>query len=320
MKQFFLAVALLASGCCASVQAQTYPSRQVTIVVPVAAGGAVDYVARLIAGRLADRLGKPFVVENRPGAGMINGTVAVAKAAPDGHTLVMGSSTSHAINATLYKKLPYDPTTDFVPVAHFANSPFMLVVHPDLPVKSIGDLVAYARTKSLSYASAGPGTPHHLFAELLKTEMNIEMTHVPYRGNVPAITDVVAGHIPLMFSDPSGVPLIRDGKVRALGVSSSARVAVLPDLPPLSEVGLPGFDAVAWLVLFAPAGTPRDIIDELNSEIRIFSALPDTKALISKNAQIPVETPPIDALRQFVQSENARWGKVVQQAGIAGSQ
>jgi len=313
-------IALAASAFIATAQAQGYPSRQVTIVVPVMPGGAVDYLARLIAERLADRFGKPFIVENRPGAGMINGTASVAKAASDGYTLLMGSSTSHAINATLYKKLPYDPVADFTPIAHLADSPFALVVNPELPVKTVAELVAYAKTKPLSYASAGAGTPQHLFAELLKTETHIEMTHVPYRGNIPAITDVVAGHVPLMFSDPSGVQLITDGKVRALGVSSSARVAVLPDTPPLAEAGLPGFDAVAWLVLFAPAGTPRAILDQLNAEIKMFSALPEIKETVGKNALIPIETPSIDVLRRFVGPEIARWRQVVQQAGIAGSQ
>ncbi len=304
----------------AAAELRSWPQRPVTLVVPIAPGGAVDYIARLIAGRLADKLGKPFVVENRQGAGMVNGTASVARTPADGYTLVMGTSASHAINATLYKRLPYDPVADFTAIAHLVDAPFTLVVNPSLPVGSISELAACAKTTPLSYASTGAGTPQHLLAELLKAQMGIEMTHVPYRGNVLALADVVAGHVQVMFSDPSGVPMIRDGKVRALGVSSKTRIAVLPDTPPLAELDLPGFNAVAWMMLFARNGTPRDIIDALNAEIKSMFALSEIKDLVSRNAMIPVDTPPVDALRSFVASEIVRWGDMVRQAGIAGSQ
>ena len=302
--------------------AEDYPDRQITMVVPVAAGGAVDALGRLFAQQLASRLGKPVVVENRTGAGMITGTSAVARAAPDGYTLLVATSTPLAINATIHKTLPYDPVEDFVPVALIANSPFTLIVNPSLPVKSVPDLIKFAKAKpgQLSYASAGPGSPHHLFFELLKATTGIEATHVPYRGNVPAITDVVAGHVQAMFSDPSGLPIIRDGKVRALGASTATRLLQAPDIPTIAEQGLAGFDAAAWIMVVAPAKTPADVVSRLHEEIKTISQLPEVREQIIKNGQTPTTTPPIPELRKYVQSEIARWGKVVQKAGIAGSQ
>ena len=305
-----------------SARAEDYPDRQITMVVPVAAGGAVDALGRLFAQQLASRLGKPVVVENRTGAGMITGTSAVARAAPDGYTLLVATSTPLAINATIHKKLPYDPVEDFVPVALIANSPFTLIVNPSLPVKSVPDLIKFAKEKpgQLSYASAGPGSPHHLFFELLKATTGIEATHVPYRGNVPAITDVVAGHVQAMFSDPSGLPIIRDGKVRALGASTATRLLQAPDIPTIAEQGLAGFDAAAWIMVVAPAKTPADVVSRLHNEIKTISQLPEVREQVIKNGQTPTTTPPIPELRKYVQSEIARWGKVVQKAGIEGSQ
>ncbi len=305
-----------------AARAEDYPDRQITMVVPVAAGGAVDVLGRLFAQQLASRLGKPVVVENRTGAGMITGTASVARTAPDGYTLLVATSTPLAINATIHKKLPYDPVEDFVPVALIANSPFTLIVNPSLPVKSVPDLIKLAKEKpgQLSYASAGPGSPHHLFFELLKAMTGIEATHVPYRGNVPAITDVVAGHVPAMFSDPSGLPIIRDGKVRALGASSAARLLQAPDIPTIAEQGLSGFDAAAWIMVVAPAKTPADIVNRLHEELKTIAEMRDVREQIVENGQTPTTTPPVAKLRNYVQSEIVRWGKVVQKAGIAGSE
>jgi tripartite-type tricarboxylate transporter receptor subunit TctC len=262
------------------------------------------------------------VVENRTGAGMITGTSAVARAAPNGHTLLVATSSPLAINPTVHKKLPYDPVEDFVPVALIANSPLTLIVNPSLPVNSLPDFVKLAKEKAgqLSYGSAGPGSPHHLLFELLKSMTGIDATHIPYRGNVPAITDVVAGHIPAMFSDPSGMPIVRDGKVRALGVSTATRLPQLPDVPTIAEQGLTGFAAAAWIMVVAPAKTPPAIVDRLHNELKTISQLPDVQAQIVKNGQTPTVTPPIPELRNYVKSELVRWGKVVQQAGIAGSE
>jgi tripartite-type tricarboxylate transporter receptor subunit TctC len=314
--------ALTLAALCDNAAADDYPSRPITIIVPVAAGGSIDYLARLLGQKLSDRLGKPVVVENKTGGGMVIGAVAAARAAPDGYTMLIATSSTLAINVTLHKALPYDPTKDFVPVAQVANSPFTLAVNVSLPVNSVSDLIKYAKDKpgELSYGTAGPGSPHHLFAELLKAETGMEMTHVPYRGNSPAITDLVAGHIQVMFSDPSGMPLIKEGKVRPLGVSTLARVPALPDVPPLAEVGVAGFDAAAWVMLMLPAATPKPIVDRLNAELKSIVTLPDVRDAMAKNAVIPVETASPEELQRFIASEIARWGAVVRQAGIAGSE
>ena len=288
--------------------------------MPYAAGGGTDLLARIVAQKLEQRLGKSFVVENRPGGGTVIAALAVAKAAPDGYTLLMGTSTPLAINATLHKKLPYDPVADFVPLALVANVPFVLVVNPALPIKSVSDLIKLAKEKpnALSYGTSGPGSPHHLYAELFKSMTGIEMIHVPYKGSVPAITDVVAGHIPLMFCDLAPAqPMIKEGKVRALGVSSAVRVASLPDVAPIAEVGVPGFEAVAWQMLVAPANTPQPIVDTLYKELKVVLALPEIKQRISELGMIPVDSPPPDALARYVKTEIVRWGAVVKKSGAS---
>src|SRR5262245_31779299 len=306
------------------VSAQDYPNRQILLIAPWPAGGAVDALSRTLAPKLADRLGKPVVVENRPGAGSILGTAAGAKAAPDGYTLVMAGSGSLAIGAALYKSLPYDPVKHFEPIAFVAYIPFVLVVNPSLPVRTAGEFVSYAKANpgKLSYGSGGPGSPHHLYAELLKSMTGIEMTHVPYKGSAPALTDVVAGHVQVLFSDtvPS-LPLIREGRVRALGVSSAARLPSAPEIPPIAEAGVPGFDAAGWGLIAAPAGTPKPIVDRLHADIKAVLAMPDVRQPIVNLGMVPdtrAATPA--ALQEFINSEMLRWGKVVKQAGLAGSQ
>jgi tripartite-type tricarboxylate transporter receptor subunit TctC len=314
-------VAAGAAGECA--KAQTYPTRPVTLVVPFAPGGGTEFLARLLGQRLEQRLGKPFVIENRPGGGGVNGAVAVARAAPDGYTLLMAPAPVMAINVALHKKLPYDPAVDFVPLALVVASPYVLVVAPSLPVHSVMDLIRLAREKpgQLSFASAGPGTPHHLFPELFKSMTGIEMTHVPYRGSVPALTDVAAGHVHLMFSDvPPALSLISEGKVRALGVSTKERVAALPNLAPIAELGVPGFDAASWQMVVAPAATPKDIVERLHAEIKSFMVQGEIKQHVFKMGLLPIDTPSVANLQVFVRTEIAQWGKIVEQAGIAGSQ
>jgi tripartite-type tricarboxylate transporter receptor subunit TctC len=304
-------------------RAQAYPTRQITLIAPWPAGGAIDAFCRAIAPGLTERLGRPVVIENRPGAGSVIGTAAGARAEPDGYTLVMAGSGSLAISATLYKKLPYDPTKDFAPIALVGQIPFILVVNPSLPVQSVPDLVKYSKENpgKLSYGSGGPGSPHHLYAELLKSMTGIEMTHVPYKGSAPALTDVVAGHIPLMFSDtvPS-LPLIRGGKVRALGVSSATRLPSAPEIPPLAEAGVPGFDAAGWGMIAAPANTLKEIVDRLHAELKTVVALPDVQQQIIGLGMVPVSSPPSDKLQGFVNSEMVRWGKIVEKAGLAGTE
>jgi tripartite-type tricarboxylate transporter receptor subunit TctC len=306
-----------------AVLAQDYPNRQITIIAPWPAGGAVDAVCRAVAMPLAERLGKSVVVENRPGAGSVIGTAAGAKAAPDGYTLVMAGSGSLAIASTMYKKLPYDPVKDLIPITLGARIPFVLVVNPSLPVRTPAELVAYAKENpgKLSFASGGPGSPHHLYGELLKSMTGIEMTHIPYKGSAPALTDVIAGHVPILFSDtvPS-LPQIKDGKVRALGVSTAARIPSAPDIPPIAEGGVPGFDAAGWGVFAVPAGTPKDVVSKLQSALDVVMAMPAVQQQIVQLGMIPGKGMPPEELQRFIDGEIVRWGKVVQQAGLAGTE
>jgi tripartite-type tricarboxylate transporter receptor subunit TctC len=323
-----LAAAALLMGVSSLAQAQTspaqdYPNRAVTLVVPYPAGGGLDALARMLGQKLAERLGKPVVIENRTGAGTVIGAASVAKAAPDGYTIMLGTSTPFAITATLNKSLPYDPAKDFAPIALVSNAPFLLLVHPSQPVHSVADLIALAKAKpgQLSYGSAGPGSPQNLSFELLKTLTGINIVHVPYRGDGPALTDLVAGHIPTMFGEPTPIlPLLKDGKVRALGVSSASRLPIAPDVPTIAEAGVPGFDLTSWQMIVAPAGTPQEIVDKLHVEVKKVLELPEVKAEFARTARITVDYPSVDDLQRFMRSEIVRLGKVVEHAGIARSQ
>ena len=302
--------------------AQDYPVRPVTIVVPLAPGGGTDFLARMLGKHLEQRLGKPVLIENKPGAGNVIAAAAVAKAEADGHTLMMGTATGMAINVSLRKNLPYNPATDFVPLVGIAKVPFILMVNPSLPVNSVPDLVKHAKEKPLSFASSGPGSPHHhLFMELFRTSTGIELTHVPYRGSLPAVTDVAAGHIGLMFCDYGPAePMLKAGKGKALGISTRTRLSTAPEIAPLAEAGVPGFDAAAWQMLVAPAGTPRAVAERLNGELRAILALPEVKEAIVRYGFVPMEDAPIATLQDFMRSEIALWSKVVREAGIAGSE
>jgi tripartite-type tricarboxylate transporter receptor subunit TctC len=300
--------------------AQDYPTRSVTIVVPFTPGGTTDILARLFGQRLEQRLGKPFVIENRPGAGMQIGSVAVAKSAPDGYTLLLAPSSAMAVNVTLYKKLPYDPVKDFAPVALLAHLPFVLVVNPALPVNSVADLIKLAKEKpgELSFGSGGVGASHHLYGELFKSLAGVQMTHVPYKGTVPALNDVVAGHIPLLFSDvPPALPLINAGKVRAIGVTTAQRIAVAPGVPPIADT-VPGYDSAPWQMLAARAGTPSAVVDLLHAEIKAAIAAPEIRKQLIEMGLVPADPIAPAELQRFVETEIVRWGKVVRQAGAAG--
>ena len=304
-------------------EAEDYPSRPVTLIAPWPAGGAVDTLCRIFAAKLTDRLGKSVIVENRPGAGSVLGVAATARAAPDGYTLVMGGSASLATTVTIYKKLPYDPTKDFAPVALVTRIPFVLVVNPSLPVNSVADLIKLAKKDPgrLSYASGGPGSPHHLFTELFKSMTGIEMLHVPYKGTAPALNDVIAGQIPLMFGDVvASLPLVNAGKVRALGVSSITRIPSAPEIPTIAESGVPGYEGVGWVMIVAPAHTPKAVVDLLYAELKAIAALLEIHKQMIELGTIPVDSPPPDAQQRFIDSEIARWSKVVKLAGIAGTQ
>lgn len=303
--------------------AQDYPARTVTIINPFAPGGGTDLLARMVAGKLEQRLGKTFVVENKTGAGSIIAATYVQKANPDGYTLLMAPTPTMATNVSLYKNLPYDPLTDFIPLALLGQTPFVLIVNASLPVKSIPELVAYAKANEgkMSFASVGPGVPHHLYMEMFKAMTGIKASHVPYRGSLPALNDVIAGHVPMMFVDLGpATGALQAGSVRPLGVSSRFRVPGFTDIPPIAEAGLPDFEAVGWQMLVAPARTPRSIVDQLNREMTEVLAQADTKEQILKYGFIPVPNRPVGALQDYVKSEIARWGNVVKDAGIAGSQ
>jgi tripartite-type tricarboxylate transporter receptor subunit TctC len=303
--------------------AENYPTRRITLVAPWPPAGAIDVLCREIAPGAGERLGQPIVVENRPGAGSTIGTADVAKATPDGYTLFMGTSTQLAIQVTLHKSLPYDPATDFIPIALVASVPFVLIVHPSLPVHTAGELIDLARKRpgQLSFGSSGVGGPPHLYMELLQTMTGTKMVHIPYKGTAEAILDVVAGRVPILMSDVApAAPLIKAGTVRALGVSSTTRVAALPDVPPIAENGVPGFDAVAWLMLVAPAAVPPTIVDTLHGDLKTIVAEPHTRQKLVALGVIPIDSPPVAALKTFVKSEIVRWDKVVEHAGLAGSQ
>jgi tripartite-type tricarboxylate transporter receptor subunit TctC len=274
----------------------------------------------MLGQKLEQRLGKPFVVENRPGAGTVLATNFVAKSPPDGYTIMMSVS-SLAIDATLYKKLPYDPAKDLALVALIARVPFVLVVNPSLPVHNVEELIKLAKEKPLSYGSGGIGAFHHLCGALFASMTGIKLTHVPYRGTAPAINDLLGGYIQLMFSDLGpALPLIKGGKVRALGVTTTRRFAALPDVPPLDEAGVPGFNAAAWQAVIAPAATPAPIIAKLNSELNLIVGMDDVRARMADLGMNPVGTGSPQELQRFLESEIVRWGKVVEAAGIAGTE
>jgi len=303
--------------------AQDYPARAVTIVNPFAPGGGTDLLARMVGQKLEQRLGQSFVIENKTGAGSIIAATHVQKSNPDGYTLLMAPTPTMAVNVSLYKSLPYEPLTDFVPLALLAQTPFVLIVHPDLPVKSVAELIAYSKANpgKLTFASVGPGVPHHLYMEMLKGMTGIQASYVPYRGSLPALNDVVAGHVPMMFVDfGPATGALQSGKVRPLGVTSKTRVPGYPDIPPLNDAGVPGFEAVGWQMLVAPAKTPRPVIDRLHRELDAILAQQDTKDQIVKFGFLPAENKSVEKLQAYVKSETARWGKVVRDAGIAGSQ
>lgn len=306
-----------------SVRADDYPSRRITLIAPWPAGGAIDTLCRQLAPGLGDRLGQPVVVENRPGAGSTIGTADGARAEPDGYTLVMAGSGSLAISPTLYKALPYDPRTDFSPIALVAEIPFVLVVNPSLPIRTIPELVKYSKEHpgTLTYASGGAGSPHHLYAELLKSMAGIEMTHVPYKGSAPALTDVIAGHVSLMFSDTiPALPMIKAGKVRALGVSSSTPLPSALDIPPLTEAGVPGFNAAGWGMVVGPAHLPVPVVGKLYDVMREVALQNDIRDHMILLGMVPKSSPPPDKLQDYINAEMVRWGKVVQMAGLAGTE
>ena len=300
--------------------AQDYPTRNVTVIVPFTPAGSTDLLARMAAQAWEQRLGKSFVVENRPGAGQQIGVNAVAKADPDGYTLLMATSSAMGVNPTLYKHIAYDPVKDFQPIAMMAHLPFILVVNNDLPVKNLAEFIAYAKANpgKLSYGSGGVGASHHLYGEMFNSLAGVKMTHVPYKGTVPALNDVIAGHIQVLFSDaPPALPQIVGGKVRALGVTTGKRIPAAPDIPPLNDT-LKGFDSAPWQMLDAPAGTPMPVVEKLHKAMVEYIASPEGHKKLLEMGLVPGEpTSPAD-LAKFVAKDVAAWGDLVKKAGAAG--
>jgi len=313
------ALGALAVAFAANVHAQApYPNHPVRIVVPFPAGGTTDILARATAQKLTETLGQPFVVENRPGAAGNIGAEIVAKSPPDGYTMLMGTVGTHAINASLYEKMPYDHVKDFVPVVLVAGVPNVLVVHPSVPAKSVQELIAYAKANpgKLNFASSGSGTSIHLSGELFKTMTGVSMQHVPYKGSAPALADLTGGQVQLMFDNlPSALPLIKAGKLRALAVTSLARASALPDVPTVAESGLPGFEASSWFGLLAPAGTPKDVITKVNAEVAKWLATPEAKEKLASQGAIVASGLTPDDFTRHIASETTKWQKVVKDSG-----
>jgi len=302
-----------------SALAQAYPTKPVTIIVPFAAGGTTDILARIIGQALTAELGQSVVVDNRAGAGGNIGGQAAAKAAPDGHTLFMGTVGTHAINASLYKKMPFDPVKDFAPLTRVANVPNLLVANPAQPYKSVKDLIAYAKANpgKVNFGSAGNGSSIHLSGELFKSLAKVDMQHVPYKGSAPAVTDLLGNQIGIMFDNmPSAIQHVRSGKLVPLAVTTAKRSPELPNVPTIAEAGVPGYEATSWFGMFAPAGTPAPVLAKLNAAIVKVLAQPDVKKKINEQgAEVYSETP--EQFAAFIQAESVKWGKVVKESGAS---
>jgi tripartite-type tricarboxylate transporter receptor subunit TctC len=307
----------------AFAQTTDYPTRPVTLIVPFPPAGGLDMMARHLQPFIEKRLGKPFIVENRPGGGTTIGAAAVARAAPDGYTMLFATSSPLSIAVNINKNVPYDPVKDFIPVSMIGNSVFVFVTTPSLPPNTLADFIKLAKEKpgTISFGSGGPGSIQHLFAEMLQNQAGIKMVHVPYRGDAPVLNDMIAGHIPCAFVEVGvAIPFIQAGKVKALGVSSTTRVPATPDIPTIAEAGVPTFDAVSWQMFAVPAGTPRPIVDKLHTEIGAVIAMPEVYEEFVKAGRLPAKQRSVEEMSEYIRTELVRWTKVVQDAGVAGSQ
>lgn len=317
IRVFIVFIASIANVSAVSAQSQPYPNKPIKIISPFATGGIADTFSRVVGQGLSESLGQPVVVENKTGGGGNIGADFVAKAPADGYTLVMGNIGSHAVNPYLMKNMPYDPLKDFEPVAYVLDAEGLLVVNPTIPVKNVTELIAYvkARPGQVSYGSGGMGTTSHLAGELFKSLAKVDMTHIPYKGNAPAITDLIGGQTQVMFATmPTVLPYVKTDKLKALAVIGSSRASSLPDLPTVAET-LPGFDVSNWIGIFAPAGTPKPIINKLNAEIiKIMQQPAVQKRLETEGAKFKPMTP--EAFGVFQKNEALKWAKTIKDSGI----
>ncbi len=313
---------MLLAGLCfsANAQIQAYPVKPVRIVVTLSPGSTSDILARTVAAQLSASMGQPFVIENRPGAGGNIAGEVVARAAPDGYTLLLATVSSHGINPALYAKMPYDALRDFVPIINLASSPNVLIVGPDVPVSSVKELIAYVKGKpagTVNFASAGSGTSMHLGGELFNALTGLKTVHIPYKGSPEAVTAVMKGEVTMMFPNaPSAIPLAKSGKLKILAVTTARRVSSMGDVPTVIESGLPGFDITAWFGFVAPAGTPADIVQKLNAESQKALALPSVREALTKQGFEISGGSPQD-FAQFMRAEIEKWTRVVNDAGLA---
>jgi tripartite-type tricarboxylate transporter receptor subunit TctC len=297
--------------------AQAYPTKPITIVVPFAAGGTTDILARVIGEALKKELGQPVVIDNRAGAGGNIGAALAAKAVPDGHTLFMGTVGTHAINAALYKKLSFDPVKDFAPLTRVAMVPNLLVANPARPYKTVKELVAYAKSKpgQVTFGSSGNGSSIHLSGELFNSLAKVDMIHVPYKGSAPAVTDLVGGQIDIMFDNmPSAIQHVRNGRLRAIAVTTAKRSPELPDVPTIAEAGVPGYEATSWFGMFAPAATSAPVVAKLNAALVKVLADADVKKKLAEQGAEPYSEKP-EQFAEFIRKESAKWSQVVKAAG-----
>ncbi|MBI2319658.1 MAG: tripartite tricarboxylate transporter substrate binding protein [Betaproteobacteria bacterium] len=320
MASMFLRVLIVCAAATISLPAlaQAYPAKPVRLVVPYAPGGPGDMVARLVGPKLSDALGQPVIVETRPGGGTSIGTAAVARSAPDGYTILIGTISSHATNPAINPNVPYDPVKDFAAVAPIVSYPFVLAVHSGIPARTVSDLVALAKAKpgKLAYGSAGPGTINHFAGELFKIQAGVNMLHVPYKGNAPAFADLVAGQVQVMFElTMNALAQAKAGRVRALGIASAQRSPLDPDLPTVEETH-PGFQVATWMGAFAPAQTPAAIVERLNQEFGRIVAIQDIRERLIAQGGIPLASNSQE-FTSFVAAEFAKWSRIAKEARIS---
>jgi len=315
LKVLLVAIAMLAGSLPAL--GQTYPSRPLRIVVPFPPGGGTDIGTRIVAQKLQEAWGQAVVVENKPGAAGIVGTELTARSAPDGYTFMMGNIGTHAINVSLYKKLSYDPVKDFAPVSMVADLPLLLLVHPSVPANTVKELIALAKSQpgKLNFSSSGAGGSMHVAAELFKSMAGVDMVHIPYKGGAPAVADLISGQVALSFSTVlETIQHVKAGKVRALAVTNDHRSIALPDLPTIAEAGLPGYQSISWLALFAPAWTPKDIVNKVSAETVRILKLPDVKERLLAQGAEPIGSTP-EQLAAILAADLAKYAKVIRESG-----